>query len=352
MILGDRRRAGAGGRLGAPARSGCSTSSAATWSRRVRRVPADVPPPRRRRLARPPRSARTRRRPIGRRHGDPDLLALGLCWRRDGCAIYCGRVARGAGPAGRVDGRRRGRRDLPGGLRQRLLHRDRGLPGDRRLRPGGGVDLGAAPLVRRAAGTGHVHRAVLDAPRAGDAVPRAPGRRRSRSSRARSSGTAWPTPWPRSASPSPSAATCSGCGASTTPPRRRTNGRASTATTPQPGLALLWLARGSARRRRGRRTPAAGGGRRPGRQVPTAPRRGRRPARGRGGGRGPRRRCRAGRLARQVGSVVAAGAGGVRVGRRRAGLRRPRRRAPLPAQGAPAVGARGLPVRGRPGCGC
>ena len=71
----------------------------------------------------------------GRRYADADLLALGLC-ASGRITIYSGHVPEGLVAAGRGDGRGDRRRGLAGGVRQRLLHRDRGLPGDRRLRAG------------------------------------------------------------------------------------------------------------------------------------------------------------------------------------------------------------------------
>lgn len=54
----------------------------------------------------------------------------------------------------------------------RLLHGDRGLPGDQRLRPGGGVDLAPRALVRCPAGAAHLHRPVRGAPVPAHADPR------------------------------------------------------------------------------------------------------------------------------------------------------------------------------------
>ena len=131
------------------ARSGCSTGSVpmaveagyvmflqsiatsvrATWAPRPRRR---TPPPR----SGVATASATWSRSVSSSRADRDLLRPG---------------GRGARPAGRGDGRGRGRRGLPRGVRQRLLHRDRGLPGDRRLRPGRRVELGPASLVRLAA---------------------------------------------------------------------------------------------------------------------------------------------------------------------------------------------------------
>ena len=229
---GHRRRARAGGRVGGPRRSAGRGAGRRRGGGRVRRLPADAWPPRCRRLAgrRGVRGRGDGRRPAARRPGPACPGA-----RRAGTVGDLRRAGRGgAGPARRVDGRRRGRRGLPDHLRQRLLHRHRGLPGDLRLRPGGGVDVGAAPLVCRTAGTGRVHRAVLGAPRAGDA---APGRLDGGARGVRARDRAVPPgrlPRRRSGSRRPSAATCCGCGASTTRPRRPTSGRASTATTRSP----------------------------------------------------------------------------------------------------------------------
>ena len=117
---------------------------------------------------------------------------------------------------------------------------------------------------------------------------------------------------------------------------------------PQPGLALLWLARGS-------RDAAAAAVRRLVAETGD-----------------PVGKCRVlpaavdvllavgaldeartvaaelDQVAPAVGSVAMLALGGVRLGRGRAGLRRRRRRAPLPAQGAPALGAGRVPLRGRP----
>ena len=107
----------------------------------------------------------------GRRFADPDLVAMGLNGAGSDPAL------RWTGPrrsrtAGRGDGRRRRRRGLPDLRGQRLLLHDRSLPGDRRLRPRGPVDLGPHHLVRRAAGPRAVHRPVRGAPRADHADAR------------------------------------------------------------------------------------------------------------------------------------------------------------------------------------
>ena len=118
---------------------------------------------------------------------------------------------------------------------------------------------------------------------------------------------------------------------------------------PQPGLALLWLARGShdAAAAAVRRLVAEAGD--PPGKCRMLPGCRRRTARRRGGRRGAHRRRRAGpaRDERRVGR--AAGAVGVRLRRRGARRRRSLGRAPVLAQGAPALDAAGVPVRDRAG---
>ena len=275
----------------------------------------------------------------GRRHGDRDLVALGLVRERaDRDLLRAG--GRGPDPAGRGDGRGRGRRGLARGVRQRLLHRDRGLPGDRRARPGGRVDLGPAALVRLAARPGGVHRAVLGPPRPGDAaagrlgggargvhprrraVPAGQDSRRDRPGRGRA----------RRRAPA----------AGRVRRRRRwpTSAPASTASTRSPGWPCSgWrAARTTPPRAAVRRLVAEAG--EPAGPVPAAPGRRRRAARRRCGRRGARRRRRARPARHGRGLGRPAGPVGVRLGRRRAGRRRRVRRAPLPAQGAPALDAR------------
>ena len=267
----DLRRPAASRRwrpAGPPGRSGCSTSSAddAVEAGYVPFLQMYRAPRRGRLRRRAPRRRRDRRRSAA--------ATASATWWRSGCAaqgriaIYAGRAAEGlalldeamvAVAAGEVS---------PEVSRQRLLHRDRGLPGDRRLRPGRRVDLGAAPLVRRAARTGHVHRPVLGPPWPGDAASAAPGRTRWTSSTAaaeryRLANT--PDAIGQAEGERGDVLRLQGEYAAAEAAYERAGERGFD---PQPGLALLWLARGSAGRRRGRRTTAGRGDRRPGRQVP------------------------------------------------------------------------------------
>ena len=162
---------------GPRARSACSTSSGPTRSRPgYVTLPAHVPRPRRRRArdapprrpTPPPRSAVGTASAISSRSASPPA---------GGCAIYSGRAAEGLALLDEAMVAVGGRRGLARGVRQRLLHRDRGLPGDRRLRPRRRVDLGAAPMVHVASRAGRVHRPVLGPPRSGDAAARRVERR-------------------------------------------------------------------------------------------------------------------------------------------------------------------------------
>ena len=157
--------------------------------------------------------------------------------------------------ARRGDGRRRGRRGLADLRRSRLLHGDRGLPGGRptsagppsgppRCTRGATTQPGLVPFTGQCAvhrgQIMRVHGAFADAleefDRAVAALPAQAGAPEPPASR-----------WP-------SAATCSGSAATSPPPRRPTSGPASYGYEPQPGLALLWLARGRSRPRRSPRS--------------------------------------------------------------------------------------------------
>ena len=157
----------------------------------------------------------------------------------------------------------------------------------------------------------------------------------------------------RSATPRASAATSCACtGDLDGPRRRRTSGPAEHGFDPQPGLALLWLARGTrdAAAAAARRLVAET--RRPGRQVPRAARRGRAccwpSVRSTSARTGRRRSSTGSRPASARSAMLALSAAQARG---RGGARRRRRRRgalPVPAQGAPAVGARSsAPTRSR-----
>ena len=179
----------------------------------------------------------------GRRHGDSDLTALGLC-AGGRIRIYSGRAAEGLARLDEAMAAVAAGRGVGGGLRQRLLHRDRGLPGGRGVRPRRRVDVGAPPVVRLAAGTGRLHRAELAAPRSGDAaagrvdggdggvrpcggaLPSRRLARRHRPQRGRARRRPPPAGRPRAAEAAYQRAAEHGFD-------------------PQPGLALLWLAKGS-----------------------------------------------------------------------------------------------------------
>ena len=225
---------------------------------------------RRLRRARLPAAAASWSRPHGggddaaalrrRRRGGRDRRALRR--RRPARARRCtSRAARcsaraasrtGLRAARRGDGGGRRRRALADRHRPRVLQRDRRLPGGLRAAPRAGVDRGADPLVRGAARHGRVHRraASCTAPRSCSCT--APGttrcaRRGARGERAARRGAPGRRCYRAGRAASPAAASS---------PRAEEAYRAASrgGAEPQPGLALLRLAQGDARRR-GRRDP-------------------------------------------------------------------------------------------------
>ena len=148
---------------------------------------------------------------------------------------------------------------LAGDRRARLLHADRGLPGDLRLRPRRGVDRRPAPLVRRAArawspftGQCAVHRgpAHAAARRVGRGAGRVRARGRALPSRPARLGAAG-LALDRARRRAPR------CGASYDAAEAAYQRAGDHGYDPQPGLALLWLARGRTEAAAGRGPPAA-----------------------------------------------------------------------------------------------
>ena len=117
---------------------------------------------------------------LGRRFGDPDLMAMAIHTtgrpadpRRRRCAW--------SGAHGRSDGQRRVGPAEPVLHRHRLLRRDRHLPGARRCPPSRPMERGRTRLVRNAPARVSVPRDVPRQPRRGREAPRRMGRSRSRS---------------------------------------------------------------------------------------------------------------------------------------------------------------------------
>ena len=159
MIVGTGGEHALAAGLDRPAPSGSSTSMAGTSVERgYVALPADVRAPGggdfegARRLAAEvrPSAGEPGSRPA-RRSGW--LAVVGPGSTGVGCRTGLALVRRGDGSASRrADG-------LAGGLRRRLLHGDRGLPGDRRLRPCRRMDDVAPGWCDRATRPGGVHRA-------------------------------------------------------------------------------------------------------------------------------------------------------------------------------------------------
>ena len=157
---------------------------------------------------------------IGERFGDPDLVTLAR--NVQGRAlIRQGRTAEGMALLDEVMVAVTADEVSPSRRRRRLLQRDRGLPGDLRPAPGAGVDGGADPLVRRAAGPGAVPRSVPGAPRRDHAAARRVAGRCAKRRSGRASGSCRRASR-RSVAPSTSRPSCTGCAASSRRPRRRT----------------------------------------------------------------------------------------------------------------------------------
>ena len=277
------------------------------------------------------------------------------CWRSG----WSGSAGRGCTPVGCPRRWRRSTRRCsagrPGGLaghrRLRLLHDDRGLPGDLGLRPRRGVDRRPPAVVRAAARPGGVHGPVRGAPRTADAgaggVGRGDGRARGRPAAVRRGRLDRGDRGRRLRDRRGAPAAGDHAAAEAAYQSAGDHGF-----DPQPGLALLWLAQG--------RTHAATAAVRRllaeatdpvhrSRVLPTAVEvlvaadalddARTRVARARA----DRRVLRLPRAARR---------GGVLLGPCRAHRRRPGRRAAVPAQGDRAV-ARGSRTRTPPlGCGC
>ena len=184
---------------------------------------------------RPPRSVAATR--------DADLTALGLC-AQGRLALYAGRIAEGlalldesmvrviAGETSPV---------IAGHVYCTAIE------GCQEISDFGRVaewTLGARALVRRAAGAARLHRAVRRPPRPAVAAARRVGRARWTSSSSRPGATRRSAPrtppgWRRTRP-----ARCCGCAASTTEADAAYQRAADHGFDPQPGLALLWLARG------------------------------------------------------------------------------------------------------------
>ena len=179
----------------------------------------------------------------GRRFADRDLLALGLS--AHGPHSAAGRRGhRGPGALRRGDGGGDVRRDLADRRRQRLLRDDRGLPGGLRPRPRLGLDHGAEPVVQRAARAARVHRAVRRAPRPDHAAARRVSARRSRSSTMPFAAT-WRRPPPtRPASRYAERGDVLRILGDLDAAEASYEQASDHGFEPQPGLALLWLARG------------------------------------------------------------------------------------------------------------
>ena len=192
----------------------------------------------------------------GRRHGDPELVAMGLTGQGR-LRLYSDRIPEGLSCLDEAMVRVIAGECGAGRRRARLLHGDRGLPGDQRLRPRRRVDLRPRPLVRRAA------RVARSSPAS------------ARCTAASFSGCTGTGP-PRSTSCGLAAqryveARIAGChrahrprvGRRPAPSRRARRGRRGVPasrrprlSSPQPGLALLWLATRAGHCGAGRRSSA------------------------------------------------------------------------------------------------